>query len=82
MFAEPSVMADQLLPYLLQMVDCYPECPLLATRLTAWAQENVPLVLDGLGACKELVPGTVRHFFFFFFQRLFTKCKPLTEATL
>lgn len=70
MFAEPSVMAEQLLPYLLRTVDRYPEGPLLVARLTAWAQENVLLVLDGLAACKELVPGTALRFF----QR-FTKCK-------
>lgn len=58
MFAEPSVMAEQLLPFLLRTVDCYLERPLLAQSLTGWAQENLPLVLDGLAACKEFVPGT------------------------
>lgn len=63
MFAEPSVMAEQLLPYLLRMVDRYPQCPLLVVRLMAWAKENVPLVLDSLAACKELIPGTALCFF-------------------
>lgn len=57
-FAEPSVMAEQLLPYLLRIVDRYADCPLLVQSLTAWAQENVGPVLDGLAASKELAPGT------------------------
>lgn len=61
-FAEPSVMVAQLLPYLLQIVDRYAECPLLVQSLMAWAQENVVLVLDGLAASKELVPGIKLYF--------------------
>lgn len=46
-------MAEQLLPYLLRVVERDADRPLLA----AWAQENLGLVLDGLAASKELVPG-------------------------
>ncbi|XP_030000291.1 thyroid adenoma-associated protein homolog [Sphaeramia orbicularis] len=56
-FAEPSVMSAQVLPYLLQMADSYSKSSALAKRLSAWAEENTPQVLDGLAVCQELLSG-------------------------
>lgn len=58
-FAEPSVMSALVLPYLLQMADNYCKSAALAKRLSAWVEENTPLVLDGLAVCKELLSGSI-----------------------
>ncbi|KAM7416659.1 hypothetical protein PAMA_018626 [Pampus argenteus] len=56
-FAEPSVMSAQVLPYLLQIAEKYPESSALAQRLSAWAEESTAQVLDSLAVSKELQPG-------------------------
>ncbi|KAM3611107.1 uncharacterized protein V6R79_013523 [Siganus canaliculatus] len=56
-FAEPSVMAAHVLPYLLQMADKCSESSGLAQSLSTWAVESAAPVLDSLAVCNELQPA-------------------------
>lgn len=56
-FAEPSVMAAHVLPYLLRMAEKSSESSAVAQRLSAWAEESAAQVRGGLAVCKELQPG-------------------------
>ncbi|KAJ0041712.1 hypothetical protein NL108_007923, partial [Boleophthalmus pectinirostris] len=58
-FAEPSVMCAQVLPYLLQMAEKCSQSPSLGIQLNTWAKETVPHVLEDLQICKELLTGTM-----------------------
>lgn len=57
-FAEPSVMAAHVLPYLLQMADRYSESSALARSLSTWTEQNAAQVVESLAVCKKLKPGT------------------------
>ncbi|XP_035236256.1 LOW QUALITY PROTEIN: thyroid adenoma-associated protein homolog [Anguilla anguilla] len=56
-FAEPAVMSERLLPYLLRLAAKVPESPCLADRLLRWARENVADVQENVGLCKQLYQG-------------------------
>ncbi|XP_067376091.1 tRNA (32-2'-O)-methyltransferase regulator THADA isoform X2 [Channa argus] len=56
-FAEPSVMSAQILPYLLQMAEKYSESTALAQTLRTWVEQTAAQLLDSLTVCKEIVPG-------------------------
>ncbi|XP_051924804.1 thyroid adenoma-associated protein homolog isoform X2 [Hippocampus zosterae] len=56
-FAEPSVMSEYVLPYLLLMAEKYSESSALAQRLSTWAEENAAPLLDNLTLCKSLQPA-------------------------
>uniref|UniRef100_UPI0037E75B27 tRNA (32-2'-O)-methyltransferase regulator THADA n=1 Tax=Semicossyphus pulcher TaxID=241346 RepID=UPI0037E75B27 len=56
-FAEPSVMAAHVLPYLLQMAGRYSKSSFLAQSLSAWAEDNAAQVQDSLALCKEHQPA-------------------------
>ncbi|KAK2837266.1 hypothetical protein Q5P01_014478 [Channa striata] len=56
-FAEPSVMSAQVLPYLLQMAEKYCESTALAHSLRAWVGQTAAQVLDSLTVCKEILPA-------------------------
>lgn len=58
MFAEPSVMSEYVLPYLLLMAEKYSESSAMAQRLSTWAEENAAPLLDNLTLCKSLRPGS------------------------
>ncbi|CAN9513218.1 unnamed protein product [Ophioblennius macclurei] len=53
-FAEPSVMAAHVLPYLLQMVGKYSLSSALAQSLNSWAEGSAAQVLDDLALCENL----------------------------
>ncbi|KAF3695800.1 Phosphoinositide-3-kinase-interacting protein 1 Kringle domain-containing protein HGFL Precursor [Channa argus] len=59
-FAEPSVMSAQILPYLLQMAEKYSESTALAQTLRTWVEQTAAQLLDSLTVCKEIVPDCVR----------------------
>ncbi|KAK7934127.1 hypothetical protein WMY93_005023 [Mugilogobius chulae] len=83
-FAEPSVMCSQVLPYLLQMVDKYSQSPSLAKRLNIWARESGPQVLEDFVVCKELVSGDTWTWLTLLMDTHFhsTLCGMLTRAVL
>ncbi|XP_029961478.1 thyroid adenoma-associated protein homolog [Salarias fasciatus] len=56
-FAEPSVMAAHVLPYLLQMAGKYAQSSSLAQSLDSWAERNAAQVLDDLRLCRTLQQG-------------------------
>ncbi|KAL6114197.1 uncharacterized protein ACO6RY_05021 [Pungitius sinensis] len=56
-FAEPSGMCAHVLPYLLQMAEKSSESSAVGQRLSAWAEESAPQVLDSLAVCIELHPA-------------------------
>ncbi|XP_019715994.1 thyroid adenoma-associated protein homolog [Hippocampus comes] len=56
-FAEPSVMSEYVLPYLLLMAEKYSESSAMAQRLSTWAEENAAPLLDNLTLCKSLQPA-------------------------
>ncbi|XP_056276061.1 thyroid adenoma-associated protein homolog isoform X3 [Pseudoliparis swirei] len=58
-FAEPSVMAAHVLPYLLHMAEKSSESSAVAQRLSAWAEESAAQVRGGLAVCKELQPANI-----------------------
>ncbi|XP_041856056.1 thyroid adenoma-associated protein homolog isoform X2 [Melanotaenia boesemani] len=53
-FAEPSVMSAQVLPYLLQMAEKSFQSSAMAESLNSWAKENAAQVLDNLTVCQKL----------------------------
>ncbi|KAJ8286052.1 hypothetical protein GJAV_G00034000 [Gymnothorax javanicus] len=56
-FAEPAVMAELLLPRLLQLVRRSGESPRLAERLRRWAQENSADLKQNLSLCMKVQQG-------------------------
>ncbi|XP_051979593.1 thyroid adenoma-associated protein homolog [Xyrauchen texanus] len=58
-FAEPSVISECLLPYLLQMAKHYPESSTLAENLEHWARNNAATVRKNLTICMQLQLGDV-----------------------
>lgn len=58
-FAEPSVMSECLLPYLLHLAKHYPESSTLAEDLELWAQNSVTTVRENLTICLKFQLGDV-----------------------
>uniref|UniRef100_A0A3P8VX30 Si:ch211-225b11.4 n=1 Tax=Cynoglossus semilaevis TaxID=244447 RepID=A0A3P8VX30_CYNSE len=56
-FAEPSVMSAQVLPYLLQMTEKHPQSSALAQSLSMWVEQSAAHVCDCLELCKNLLPA-------------------------
>ncbi|XP_065106767.2 tRNA (32-2'-O)-methyltransferase regulator THADA isoform X2 [Paramisgurnus dabryanus] len=56
-FAEPSVMSECLLPYLLRLAKRYPESSALARDLEHWAGNNVATVRENLTICLKFQLG-------------------------
>ncbi|XP_040432824.1 thyroid adenoma-associated protein homolog isoform X1 [Cygnus olor] len=53
-FAEPAVLAQQLLPFLLQLLEKVPDASLLRASTLHWLEAAGPGVLRGLQYCKHL----------------------------
>ncbi|KAJ8379392.1 hypothetical protein SKAU_G00001700 [Synaphobranchus kaupii] len=58
-FAEPGVMSERLLPYLLRLAGKVPQSSCLANRLMRWARENSPDVQKNVSICTRLHRGEV-----------------------
>ncbi|XP_056313525.1 thyroid adenoma-associated protein homolog [Danio aesculapii] len=58
-FAEPSVISECLLPYLLRLVKHYPQSSTLAENLERWAQNSAATVKENLTTCMQLQLGDV-----------------------
>ncbi|XP_056602907.1 thyroid adenoma-associated protein homolog [Triplophysa dalaica] len=58
-YAEPSVMSESLLPYLLRLAKRYPESSTLAEDLELWARNNVSAVRENLSICLKFQLGDV-----------------------
>lgn len=53
-FAEPAVLAQQLLPFLLQLLEKVPDASLLRASTLRWLEAAGPGVLQDLQYCKHL----------------------------
>ncbi|XP_026068454.1 thyroid adenoma-associated protein homolog [Carassius auratus] len=58
-FAEPSVISECLLPYLLNLVKHYPKSSTLAKNLESWAQNSAAIVKENLTICMQLQLGDI-----------------------
>lgn len=58
-FAEPSVISECLLPYLLNLVKHYPKSSTLAKILERWAQNSAAIVKENLTICMQLQLGDI-----------------------
>ncbi|XP_067262845.1 tRNA (32-2'-O)-methyltransferase regulator THADA isoform X2 [Chanodichthys erythropterus] len=58
-FAEPSVISERLLQYLLHLVKHYPESSTLAKNLEHWARNSAAIVKENLTICMQLQLGNV-----------------------
>ncbi|XP_059407167.1 thyroid adenoma-associated protein homolog isoform X2 [Carassius carassius] len=58
-FAEPSVISECLLPYLLNLVKHYPKSSTLAKNLEGWAQNSAAIVKENLTICMQLQLGDI-----------------------
>ncbi|XP_063051688.1 tRNA (32-2'-O)-methyltransferase regulator THADA [Engraulis encrasicolus] len=56
-YAEPSAIAECLLPSLLQLALKYSESSALAQRLDLWVNSNLTPVLENLADCKKFASG-------------------------
>uniref|UniRef100_A0A3Q2Z881 Si:ch211-225b11.4 n=1 Tax=Hippocampus comes TaxID=109280 RepID=A0A3Q2Z881_HIPCM len=82
-FAEPSVMSEYVLPYLLLMAEKYSESSAMAQRLSTWAEENAAPLLDNLTLCKILLSNVFSEMLTLLTDPRFhnTLCGLLTRAT-
>ncbi|XP_056119769.1 thyroid adenoma-associated protein homolog isoform X2 [Rhinichthys klamathensis goyatoka] len=58
-YAEPSVISECLLPYLLHLVKHYPESSTLTKNLEHWARNTAAIVNENLTICMQLQLGNV-----------------------
>ncbi|XP_077097434.1 tRNA (32-2'-O)-methyltransferase regulator THADA isoform X6 [Siphateles boraxobius] len=58
-YAEPSVISECLLPYLLHLVKHYPESPTLTKNFEHWALNTADIVNENLTICMRLQLGNV-----------------------
>ncbi|XP_039515699.1 thyroid adenoma-associated protein homolog isoform X2 [Pimephales promelas] len=58
-YAEPSVISECLLPYLLHLVKHYPESSTLTKNLEHWARNTAAIVNKNLTICMQLQLGNV-----------------------
>ncbi|KAK7164223.1 hypothetical protein R3I94_002828 [Phoxinus phoxinus] len=58
-YAEPSVISECLLPYLLHLVKHYPESSTLTKNLEHWARNTADIVNENLTICMQLQLGNV-----------------------
>lgn len=57
LYAEPLVICECVLPYLLQLALKYPQSPVLAQRLDTWVNEHLTHVLEDLTVFRRIVSG-------------------------
>jgi len=56
-YAEPSVISECLLPYLLHLVKHYPESSTLTKSLEHWVRNTAAIVNENLTICMQLQLG-------------------------